>query len=238
MHVIDYGRSFVCTKIDINHPRFLIESRCRIVDDETGAVEDYFQCASCKSEDMWLEKGLFKYDNYNYMPVFGKEYGIVYRRNAWLNDNYMTVYPSDDEAMFGGQEFRLVQGSNVRVLNAKAEIRAETHACRPVVARTEIQDEGTHLRAIIEYPVKTMNINDDRDLYQVDTGPIVFPDLTERRERMVDGLRLAFIVFNAPGYAEFVIETPTAITEDGLTRVHHYSQPRGLPVKNTLYAHD
>ena len=55
---------------------------------------------------------------------------------------------------------------------------------------------------------------------------------------MVDGLSLAFIVFNAPGCAEFVIETPTAITEDGLIRVHHYSQLRGLPVKNTLYAHD
>jgi hypothetical protein len=84
----------------------------------------------------------------------------------------------------------------------------------------------------------TMNIKDDRDLSQVDTGPVIFPDLSERREHFTDGFSLAFVVFNATGYADFIIETPTSITDGGLTRVHHYSQRRGLPAKNTLYAYD
>lgn len=236
MQVIDYGRSFVCTLADFNSPRFIIESRCRIIDDDTGRVEDYFQCASCKSERMWVERNLFQDDNHDYLPVFGAEYGIAFRRKAWLYDNYKTVYQSNE--LFGGQKFHLVTASNARILGTTTHIREATHACRPVVARTQIRHEGTHLRAIIECPVKTMNIKDDDDLYQVDTGPVIFPDLTKRRERFTDGFSLAFVAFNAPDYADFVIETPTPVTDDGLTRVHHYSQRSGLPANNTLYSHD
>ena len=39
------------------------------------------------------------------------------------------------------------------------------------------------MSAILEYPVKTMNIHDGRDLYQVGTGPVAFPDLTRRYAR-------------------------------------------------------
>ena len=236
MQVIDYGRSFVCTLADFNSPRFMIESRCRVIDDETGRVEDYFQCASCKSERMWVKKDLFQDDNHDYLPVFGAEHGIAYRRKARLYGNYKTVYQGNE--LFGGQKFHLVTASNARALSTNTEIREATHACRPVVARTQIQNEGTHLRAIIECPVKTMNIKDDDDLYQVDTGPVIFPDLAKRRERLADGFSLAFVAFNAPGYADFVIETPTPVAEDGLTRVHHYSKRRGLSANNTLYSHD
>ena len=236
MKVIDYGRSFVCTLADFNCPRFMIESRCRIIDDETGQVDDYFQCASCKSERMWVERDLFQDDNHDYLPVFGAEFGIAYRRKAWLYNDYKTVYQSNE--LFGGQKFHLVTASNARVLDTTALIREATHRCSPVVARTQIRHEGTHLRAIIECPVKTMNIKDDDDLYQVDTGPVIFPDLSKRRERMADGFALAFVAFNAQGYADFVIETPTPVTDDGLTKVHHYSKRKGLPAVNTLYSHE
>ena len=106
------------------------------------------------------------------------------------------------------------------------------------MAQTEISREDTGLTAIIEYPVKTMNIRDEEPTYQVDTGPVAFPDLSRRYERLPDALSLAFVAFNAPHFADFVIEDETPILQDGqeLTRVHHYSRILSLPAKNRIFA--
>ena len=97
------------------------------------------------------------------------------------------------------------------------------------------------MRALIEYPVKTLNTNRQRKVYQVDTGPIAFPDLSLAGERNVDRISLAFVAFNAPDSAAFVIEAPTPVEEPGtrdrkVATVHHYSKRVSLPARNRLYA--
>jgi hypothetical protein len=126
----------------------------------------------------------------------------------------------------------------VRELDSFEAIRDATAAGTPLVSRTEFSDEQSGLRAIIEAPVKTINIQPDRRMYQVDTGPIALPDLARRYEPRVECLRLAFVAFNAPHFADFVIEQPTPVIEDGQERaqVFHYSLPISLPAKNTLVA--
>ncbi len=97
-------------------------------------------------------------------------------------------------------------------------------------------EEGLELAR--EYPVKTMNISLDSSLYQVDTGPVAFPDLARRYERPLESLSLAFVAFNAPHFADFVIEQPTPVIEDGqeLAQVYHFSNPFSLTAKNRLLA--
>ena len=71
------------------------------------------------------------------------------------------------------------------------------------------------------------------DIYQVDTGPVAFPDLSQRHARHVDALSLAFVVFNAPHFADFVLEAPTRV---GGEQVYHYSKIVSLAAVNRLYA--
>ena len=72
-------------------------------------------------------------------------------------------------------------------------------------------------RAIIECPVKTMNMDEQADIYQVDTGMVLFPDLSKRCDRQkIETFSLAFVAFNAPHFADFVIEKPTPIIKDGV----------------------
>ena len=59
-----------------------------------------------------------------------------------------------------------------------------------------------------------MNIRDEEPTFQVDTGPVAFPDLSRRYERLPDALSLAFVAFNAPHFADFVIEDETPILQD------------------------
>jgi hypothetical protein len=66
------------------------------------------------------------------------------------------------------------------------------------------------------------------------------PDLTKRFEPPIASLRLAFVAFNAPHFADFVVEQPTPVMIDGREqcKVYHYSRPFSLPAANRLFALD
>jgi hypothetical protein len=236
MKPIHYGLSFISGLSPDNSVRFWVESRLRIFDEKTGQTEDYYQCGSCKSEDTFATSNLFYRDNYDFTPIFGPQYGIVYRRNAYLNPNYKTCPNASD--MWGGQLYKLKEPEFCNLLESTDEIRSATHDAVPLVAQTELHNADLGLRAVIEYPVKTMNIQDHNNQYQVDTGPILFVDLSVPCERIVDNVSLAYVAFNAPDFADFVIEQPTWIAagEQTANQVYHYSGIVSLPAVNRLYA--
>lgn len=231
MPPLDYGRSFLSGKAEWNRVRFWVESRTRIIDERTGRSEDYLQCASCKSEDTFAKADLFLKDNYDFLPVFGPEFGVIFRRRAIAHPGYRDVRPSTK--MWDGQTLRLHAARKVRLLDTTAAIRRATHDGLPLVAQTEIRNAESGVRVILEFPVKTMNIHDSKDLYQVDTGPVALPDLSHRYERTADSLRLAFVAFNAPDFADFVIE---AETPAGGATVIHYGSLWHSKSANRLFA--
>jgi hypothetical protein len=234
--VIDYGQSFISGTASSNRVRFQVESRTRILDERTGKTHDYYQCASCKSENTFAREDLFMEDNYDFIPVFGREDGLIFRRKAYLNPRYRECREAED--LWGGQIYQVKEPRASRLVLTTDEIHRATAEALPLVAQTEITREDTGLTGIIEFPVKTMNIRDEEPTYQVDTGPIAFPDLSRRYERLPDALSLAFVAFNAPHFADFVIEDETPILQDDqeLTRVHHYSRIVSLPAKNRIFA--
>ena len=235
MNCLDYGLSFINTVGNGNAPRFWVESRCRIIDNTDGSFSDYYQCGSCKSEHTFAEKNLFINPNYDFLPVFGKEHIAVFRRHAYCNDSYVEYRPARE--YWGGPLFDVQEASPVQVLDSNAAILEATQKCLPIVTHTEIWDTDTQQRAIIECPVKTMNIDENAGIYQVDTGIVLFPDLSKRYDRQIEMFSLAYVAFNAPHFADFVIERPTAIIENGVevTQVYHYSEIRSLKAKNTVF---
>ncbi len=235
MDIIDYGLSYVNGSSPNNSLRLWVESRCRIIDENNGTTEEYVQCGACKSEDTFAEKDLFYEENYDFIPIFGPNDELVFRRKAYLNDNYRTTYPAD--RLWGRKSLDYVTPPVVQELKTNADIRAATHGNLPLVSQTEIWKDATGLRAIIECPIKTMNICDGKDIYQVDAGPILFPDLADRDRKFVETVKLAFVAFNVPHFADFVCEVPTPIIEDSrkICRIYHYSERHSLPAKNRIY---
>lgn len=225
MAPLDYGRSFLTGVAEWNRVRFWVESRTRVIDEAAGKFEDYIQCASCKSENTFAERELFHKDNYDFLPIFGPEFGVIFRRKAHANPNYRSVLPVGK--MWEGQKQGLRTARRVRPLPSPAAIREATHKGAPLVAQVEISSAGK--RAIIEFPVKTMNIHDAKDLYQVDTGPVAFPDLAGRGP-IAERLWLAFVAFNAPHFADFILEDMAP------NNTRHYIRQVSLPAKNRLYA--
>jgi hypothetical protein len=234
MNPLDYGRSLLIGKAALNEVRFWVESRTRIIDPRSGRTEDYIQAGACKSENTFAPDNLFITDNYDFLPVFGPEWGVIFRRKATAQDGYRSCQPASE--MWAGQRYHLVEPKGTRLLESNESIREAAYDFVPLVAQTEIWNDETQLRAIIEYPVKTLNTHRQDNMYQVDTGPVVLPDLSGRHQRLVDGMRLAFIAFNVAGFADLVIEERTPVGAEGKT--YHYSELLSLPAKNRLYAHD
>lgn len=239
MKPIDYGLSFIHGSSPSNLVRFWVESRTRIIDEKTGKSEDFCQCGSCKGEETFAESGLFKTElgGYDFLPVFGPEYSVVFRRfaSAPPNTDYRQIAPS--ESWWGGMVYRLKEAAPITLLDSNEKIRKATHADLPIIVQTHIRNEQTQMSAIIEHPVKTMNIHDDKNLYQTDTGPIIYPDLSRRWDRLVDSIVLAFEAINAPKFADFLLERRFQVPagDRPACEVYHYSESVSLPAENKLF---
>lgn len=247
MEPLDYGRSFVNTKASWNSPRFWVESRCRVVDKKAGKTVDYLQCGLCKAERTFAWRDLFADDNYDFLPVFSAEEGIIFRRKVRVGEKYRDVRPIAD--WWGGTEPRL-RTFRPRVLATPEEIFAAMQAGQPIVGQTELRDEATGRVAVIEYPVKTINFERDKQDWQVDTGVVILPDLTVPPEAWSQSFKLAHIAFRTPYWADFVVDQPTPLepaaaesadgkpgdAEQPLT--YHYSGLVHRPARNVLLALD
>jgi len=237
MTPLDYGRSFVLGNGGFNQVRFVPEARLRVIE-PNGTQEDYIHCAACKSEDTFAEKDLFYPDNYDFTPIFGPKVGVVFRRRSWLNPNYKSIVPS--EKLWEGQVYRLIEAARHHELTSNAEIIDATLAWKPIVTQTELIGK-TGRRVIIECPVKTLNTNREKNAYQTDTGPIAWLDPDGDWDTPADGIALAFIAFNAPHFADFVIERPTPalspdLATDATPRTYHFSERRSMPAVNRVFA--
>lgn len=235
---IDYGKSFLCNTAEFNSVRMWIESRTTIIDSKSGKSTIYYQGASCKSENTFGEKDLFYKDNYDFLPVFGEGKVLVFRRHVnKREEKYRSIKKMEE--MWGGNPVVYTPVPKLLTeLDTFEKIRDATAAGIPIVTQTEFQNNETGLRAVIEAPCKTMNISHPKRMYQVDTGPVAFPDLSKRYDIQIDCLSLAFIAFDKPHFADFVIEAPTSIMEGDkkVATVYHYSKMATIQVKNRIFA--
>ncbi|MBX9789672.1 MAG: hypothetical protein K2Y37_12215 [Pirellulales bacterium] len=233
---LDFGLSFICGTAAFNAVRFWIESRTTIVDERAGTTAVYYQCASCKSENTFAPKNLFPADNYDFLPILGDGRWLIFRRHAYLNADYRQVRTVEDS--WGPTVTKLHYSKALSELTTWEAIRDATAAGWPIVSQTKLRNDELSLQATIECPVKTMNVSLKDRLFQVDTGPVALPDLSKRYDEPLDALRLAFVAFNAPDFADFVVEQPTPVVEGGAEkcRIYHYSSPISLPARNVLLA--
>jgi hypothetical protein len=233
---LDYAHAFICGTAAFNSVRFWVESRTTLIGAEDKPLAEFYQCASCKSENTFGKKNLFYEDNYDFLPILGDGDWLVFRRPARLSAGYRRVAKA--ESIWGTPVLHLRRAKQVAELDTWEKIRDATAAGTPIVSQTELTSDATDLKAIIECPVKTMNISHESRQYQVDTGPVALPDLSRHYARMIECLRLAFVAFNAPHFADFVVEQPTPVIEGGVEKckIHHYSNPVSYPARNRLLA--
>lgn len=264
MQPIDYTRSLTLAIGHGNQPRFQIESRTRIIDAQ-GETFDFIQTAQCKGEKTFGhedEDTIFHSDSQHGSRIFGEQKVVWYRMRRNVEPEHKrdgrTIVPPTP---WGGTPRHKLVKANCVELESDQDIVQATIDMLPLIAQTEINGKNG-LKAIIEYPVKTMNtiipenmeeyknnyegkqkfktmVSGEKNfLYQVDTGPIAFPDLKIDCEYHEERLHLAYIIFNERHFADFSIIQPTPVTKDNkeICQVYHHSRYERCEAQNRIYA--
>ena len=247
--VTDFYRSFLRFRIDLkitqprtvsqpppftlNNARFPLESVLRLTQPAAtgGKTTQYVLGSSCKAEQVHVTENVWHDPAADMCLVASPEEFLVIK--SW-DRNHRGVMLSPPT--LGEQPERQVgrcseaftalnlthKVADARLLTSTEEIVDAVLNDRPLVSQTEYAlENGTHV--FLEYPVKVVNASERELFYQVDTGPVLIPDVTSfDGVHEISMLRQAFMAHNTLNCTEMLMNVPTAI--GGGLSVNHYAR--------------
>ena len=236
MRITDYGRAFVTfvTHGRVNNARLQIESVCRLTDNESSERKDYWFFASCKSEDTFAEKDLFYEENYDFCGIFSPDEYIILRTHSLHVDRYREEGLWRERFEDVNYAVAEVEGE---VLEDSASIVQASLDNVPLVGQVETESGDGRFKAELEFPIKTMNANDIETIYQVDTGPLPFPEFDEEGEFEISKFSAAYVAYNQPTLADFILQRRHRVRyENEVVPVTHYSKIISVPAITRVIA--
>jgi hypothetical protein len=255
MQVIDFARSFLTFRVDVlkqppttfthepivtlNNARILLECRCVITDKPTARTEEFVLGASCKTERVGPDRDIWVQPNADFAPVFSKRQFLTIKTYDRVG-RQLPFYPPSNGLQSDRHSGLVAEAfDNVRIDLARTEGETLSSAKAiidsilnndPQVAHTTYETDRYLVE--LQYPIKTINASEREGIYQTDTGPILFPDLSRDWDELIDGMQLAYSAFNCPDWIEFIVRVPTPINEE--ISVYHYSQSERVTCTNRI----
>jgi len=198
--IFDYGNSFVICNGQDNNPRFLVDSICTITD--RGNTETYYLVKKCKGENTFSKDKLFIENSFDLFPLFGEEETLTFRKFKWYKQNEVGEYKKryGKGEIWGDRKF-LIKEIEGKLLDTTEKIIRATMDGRCLMGRLVVK-KG--IKAVIDFPIKT--INTFKDMWQVDTGFIPFPEFYKYPVYKINSFNMGFISFNSFGICEVITE--------------------------------
>lgn len=261
--VTDFYRSFLRFRIDLNitqprtvsqpppftlnNARFPLECVLRLSQPvaQGGKTTQYVLGSSCKAEQVHVTENVWHDPAADMCLVASPDEFLVIKSWDRNNRGVMLSPPT-----LGEQPERQVgrcsdaftalnlthKFSTASVLATTEEIVDAVLSDRPLVSQTEYELENG-MRVFLEYPVKVVNASEREMFYQVDTGPVLIPDVASfDGVHEISMLRQAFMAHNTLNCTEMLMNVPTAI--GGGLSVNHYSKVVKVKATNRMLAVD
>ncbi len=227
--MIDYNRSFFWFTINTDQmTRILLDARTVVTDHKTGAVEELFLITPCQGERMWVNGRLIQDPPYEFTGVFSEKEMVINR--VWASHDperkgefdYKEMYPYFNKITFNVK----VHGKSRKLVTLREQTDA-IKADKVIVCQTTVKSVDGRYSAVMEYPLKTVNLLISNDSVQVDTGPILAPVWADPgwkeplSGRVIEQMRQAFIVYNTQDRVDMTLRVPTELPQGG--KALHYS---------------
>lgn len=225
----------------LNNARIHIESICQITNISTQETTQYVLGASCKTEYVGVDKDIWTEPNADFCIILSEDSFLILK--SWDQNNKGVMrYPAslgEQPERQTGRVSDTYDSININVRMIKGE-RLETTeqvvnatlADDILVGRIEFTLEDSY-DIQIDFPIKTMNANEREWIYQTDTGPILFPDISIPHDDLIETFRLAYVAVNCPDWAELILQVPTRLNDE--LSVNHYSKPIHLITQNSIF---
>ena len=252
---IDFSSSYLIFKIDTDHvkpesvshaPPFSInnarinhECIATLEEKKTGKKDVFFLGASCKTERVGVESEIWTEPNADFVPIFSESHYLNIKtfEHAQIE---IPLYPpelgSQPSRQYGliSNNFvsvkQIVNKTQGKILNEIETIIEWTLNGIKLNALSIIENERYLFS--IQYPIKTMNVNENNNIIQTDTGPVLFPNLKKDFNEILKNIELAYIAWNRFNYAEFLVRKEKTINED--INIFHYFEQHKIEVNNSI----
>ena len=213
-----------------NSARIQLDARCQWVDEKTGEEDEFFLITPCRTEWMYRSDQLWQIPNREYCGIWSRSEFIA--GHVEMGDSSLSLI----EDRYTDFRLTLRNFPQTHQLENSEQIIEATLKNLPLVGRTEVWNEDQKVRATIEYPIKTMNILPEHKRFQVDTGPLIFPDFGRDVTRPIESFAVAFVCYNNLSVAEFILRQPMMSQgeDKGGSLMLEYSDVRRLEVKNEV----
>lgn len=257
MHIPNFAASFLTFRVDwnkkqsltashrppftLNNARIQIESACHITDITTGTSTQFVLGASCKTEYVGVDENIWTDPNADFCIILSDDSFLILK--SWDQNNKGVMrYPTslgEQPERQTGQVAETYDSIKINVRQVEGErlettekIVNATLAGHILVGQTIFTlQEQYEVR--VDFPIKTINVNERELIYQTDTGPILFPDLSIPHDNLIETFRLAYIAYNCPDWAEIILQVPTPLNDE--LSVNHYSKPLHFKTKNSIF---
>jgi len=248
MNVLDYRSSFVTYTAAVdgeekNTCRTQLQAGCTLTDASTNTSVQYHLGKECIGEYMYKDIGIAQVPTSEVAIIISDKESSLQKKFADHTNDVVQSGPVDIRRKgFAGTyaywtDFHFTLKSvEARPLQNTDEIIDATLAAEALVGRTTLNDTERGWSAILDYPIPYINVHPPGKRFQVDVGPILYPDFTSTAERLVDRLQFAYILYNQLDKAEFALRRATPIGAQQNTETLHYAQVVKVAAQSQLYS--
>lgn len=255
---IDFNRSFITFQVNldkkrpitltveqpftVNNARIQIDSICRVTNNDSNQEVTFSLTRSCKTEAVNVEKDFWTQPNAD-MCMVGTSDGNFMILKSW-NQIGKEVKFIDSETTFSTERqidstekvFSHYNIHHKETIAKELDLQdiISTTLNHEVLIGTTVFNLNDTYEVYLEYPIITINVSEEHQYYQVDTGALLFPDID-----LLSGIpdisimRRAYIAHKKENYAELILETPTLIKDN--LKSNHFSKIVPIKCLNKIY---
>ena len=247
MNILDYRNCFTLNHsardgVAKNICRTQLLAKCTLSNRQTSETFDYFLGKECIGEHMYLDIGIGQVPTSEVAVIFNPSETSLQKKFVDHNDDVVQSSPFDamrkgfDGGYSNATELQFIlDEAEGTPLTAPQTISQAMMAGAPMVGRTTLEGGESGWSAALEYPLAYMNVQPDFEVFQVDMGPILYPDFDSTAEMLIDRLRFAYVMYNTFDEAEFAIRVPTKVAEGESAETLHYSKVIKVPATNEVF---
>ena len=215
MKRIDFSGSYLTwlTYKEKSYGRFQIEAACAIRNLSSGKAETYYLAPAVIAGNVYAKNDLVKQPAYLFQIAASQERHVIFRTYVSYKEDQRSFDKNFD--LFDGIDLHITRKESV-ALKDFYDILFHFQKHNSMSARMSYETQQ-RFQIEIEFPIKHINLQREKRLFQVETGPILFPSeplgyrLSEERGCFFN---TAFIHFNRLDSAEITLNVPTCIGEE------------------------
>ncbi len=198
-----YPGGFVGSYGDAYHVRIGYDAVCTIGSDTLASPVEIFLLQPCLAEYTIAERNLFQVPSQEFRVAFSRTHRIpIASQPSWEHER---AEASSHTRRFANTQFTTHVVDGGRVAADVADVMQAVRANQVLNARTTYEDSARGLVVMLEYPIRTINIERTKGQFQVDAGPLALPDIETWDGSGVSRVFLAHAAFSEWSQTEIIL---------------------------------